>query len=95
MDEPAAVIGGKKLVEVKGEINILAVNIRPLVDLIGDHPAHLIREQVQAGQPFVGIVLLGILRPAFLRVLLISVGPVIYLRLRKFAAGKGFERRAG
>ena len=95
MDKTSAVIGGEKLVQVKGEVNsaVLAGQVKALLQGVIDHGGELVGKHGQSGQGLIGVIVLPV--PVLLGLLLVGIAPVVDLLLRKPAVGQGFKGRAG
>ena len=95
MHEAAVLLGREELVEVEGELGLLAVDLHAAAGLPLDDVAHLVSEQVELGEVGIGVRLLGVGRPVALGLLLVSVCPVVDCVVGELLVGDGLERRAG
>ena len=92
--EAAVLLGREELVEVEGELGLLAINLHAAAGLLLDDVAHLVGEQVELGEVGVGVRLLGVGRPVALGLLLVGVGPVVDGVVGELLVGDGLEGRA-
>ncbi|MNS50778.1 hypothetical protein D3C72_834360 [compost metagenome] len=94
LEEPV-VLCRKKLVEIKGivDIRLVLVDGNALGETVDDHPRDLVGQQVERRQRRIG-VLLAVFFPLLARGLLVLVRPVEDLVLVELARGQRLERRA-
>ena len=95
MDKSAALLGREELVEVKGELGLLAVDLHAAAGLLLDDVAHLVGEQVELGEVGVGVRLLGVCRPVALGLLLVGISPVVDGVFGELLVGDGLKGRTG
>ena len=95
MHEAAVLLGREELVEVEGELGLLAVDLHAAAGLPLDDVAHLVSEQVELRKVGVGVRLLGVGRPVALGLLLVGVGPVVDGVVGELLVCDGLEGRAG
>ena len=93
--EAAVVLGREELVEVEGELGLLAINLHAAAGLLLDDVAHLVGEQVELGEVGVGVRLLRVGRPVTLGLLLVGIGPVVDGVVGELLVCDGLEGRAG
>ena len=93
--EAAVLLGREELVEVEGELGLLAINLHAAAGLLLDDVAHLVGEQVELGKVGVGVRLLGVGRPVALGLLLVGIGPVVDGVVGELLVGDCLEGRAG